>query len=116
MKNATRTIKRLKHFKLANQYDDSHFDWHFRYARLLDRYAETLEDYDAYATMAVEEYNKTINLKDDYAPAYLYRGLITRRYKQIGDTLYRYGQIAEDFKKVIALEPNNSDGRTTTSA
>ena len=101
--------KAIKHFKLANRYDDGHFDWHFRYAHLLDRYATTLEDYDAYAAMAVEEYNKAINLKNDYVPAHLYRGLITRRYKQIGDTLYRYGQIAEDFKKVIALEPNNSD-------
>ena len=101
--------KAIKHFKLANRYDDGNFDWHFRYAHLLDRYAATLEDYDTYAAMAVEEYNKTINLKNDYAAAYLYRGLITRRYKQIGDTLYRYGQIAEDFKKVIALEPNNSD-------
>ncbi len=101
--------KAIKHFGLANQYDDGHYDWHFRYARLLDRYAETLEDSDAYAAMAVEAYNNTISLKDDYVPAYFYRGLITRRYKQIGDTLYRYGQIAEDFKRVIALEPNNSD-------
>ena len=101
--------KAIKHFKLANRYDDGNVDWHFRYARLLDRYAATLEDYDTYATMAVEEYNKAIHLKNDYAPAYLYRGLITRRYKQIGDTLYRYGQIAEDFKRAIALEPNNSD-------
>ena len=101
--------KAIKHFKLANRYDDGNFDWHFRYAHLLDRYAATLEDYDTYATMAVEEYNKTIDLKNDHASAYLYRGLITRRYKQIGDTLYRYGQIAEDFKRAIALEPNNSD-------
>ena len=101
--------KAIKHFELANRYDDGNFDWHFRYARLLDRYAETLEDYDTYAAMAVEEYNKTINLKNDYGPAYLYRGLITRRYKQIGDTLYRYGQIVEDFKRAIALEPNNPD-------
>ena len=101
--------KAIKHFELANRYDGGNFDWHFRYARLLDRYAETLEDYHTYAAMAVEEYNKTIYLKDDYAPAYLYRGLITRRYKQIGDTLYRYGQIVEDFKRAIALEPNNSD-------
>ena len=101
--------KAIKHFELANRYDDGNFDWHFRYARLLDRYAETLEDYDTHAAMAVDEYDKTINLKDDYGPAYLYRGLITRRYKQIGDTLYRYGQIVEDFKRAIALEPNNSD-------
>ena len=101
--------KAIKHFGLANRYEDGHFDWHFRYARMLDRYAETLEDYNTYAAMAVEEYNKTINLKDDYAPAYLHHGLITHRYKQIGDTLYRNGQIAEDFKQVIALEPNNSD-------
>ena len=101
--------KAIKHLELANRYDDGNFDWHFRYAHLLDRHAETLEDYDTYAAMAVEEYNRTIDLKIDYAPAYLYRGLITRRYKQIGDTLYRYGQIAEDFKKVIDLEPNNSD-------
>ena len=103
------TEKAIKHFGLANRYDEEHFDWHFRYARLLDRYAETLEDYDTYAAMAVEEYSKTINLKNDHVPAYLYRGLITRRYKQIGDTLYRYSQIAEDFKQVIALEPNNPD-------
>ena len=101
--------KAVKHFELANRYDDGNFDWHFRYARLLDRYAETLEDYHTYAAMAVEEYNKTVDLKDDYAPAYLYRGLITRRYKQIGETLYRYGQIVEDFKRAIALEPNNPD-------
>ena len=101
--------KAIKHFGLANRYEDGHFDWHFRYAHMLDRYAETLEDYNTYAAMAVEEYNKTINLKDDYAPAYLHHGLITHRYKQIGDTLYRNGQIAEDFKQVIALEPNNSD-------
>ena len=103
------TEKAIKHLGFANRYDDGHLDWHFRYARLLDRYAETLEDYNTYAAMAVAEYNKTIDLKNDYAPAYLYRGLITRRYKQIGDTLYRYSQIAEDFKRVIALEPNNSD-------
>ena len=101
--------KAIKHFELANRYDDGNFDWHFRYARLLDRHAETLEDYHTYAATAVEEYTKTIDLKDDYASAYLYRGLITRRYKQIGDTLYRYGQIVEDFKRAIALEPNNSD-------
>ena len=101
--------KAIKHLGLANRYDDGHFDWHYRYARLLDRYAEGLEDYDTYAAMAVEEYNKTIELKDDYVPAYLHRGLMTRRYKQIGDTLYRYGQIAEDFKRVIDLEPDNSD-------
>ena len=103
------TEKAIKHFGLANRYDDGHLDWHFRYARLLDRYAETLEDYDAYAAMAVDEYNQTINLRNDYAPAYLYRGLIARRYKQIGDTLYRNSQIAADFKRVIALEPNNSE-------
>ena len=101
--------KAIKHYKLANRYDDGNFDWHFRYARLLDRSAETLDDYHTHAAMAVEEYNKTIKLKHDHAQAYLYRGLITRRYKQIGDTLYRHGQIAEDFKKVIALEPDNSD-------
>ena len=103
------TEKAIKHYKLANRYDDGNFDWHFRYARLLDRSAETLDDYHTYAAMAVEEYNKTINLKNDHAQAYLHRGLITRRYKQIGDTLYRHGQIAEDFKKAIALEPSNSD-------
>ena len=101
--------KAMKHYKLANRYDDGNFDWHFRYARLLDRSAETLDDYHTHAAMAVEEYNKTIKLKHDHAQAYLYRGLITRRYKQIGDTLYRHGQIAEDFKTVIALEPDNSD-------
>ena len=101
--------KAIVHFGLANQYDDSRYDWHFRYARLLDRHARTLEDYDKYAAMAVEAYGRTIVLKSDYAPAYFHRGMITRQYKQIGDVLYRYSQIAEDFKKVIALEPKNTD-------
>ena len=35
------TEKAIKHFGLANRYDDGHFDWHFRYAHLLDRYAAT---------------------------------------------------------------------------
>ncbi|MCZ6676130.1 MAG: tetratricopeptide repeat protein [Candidatus Poribacteria bacterium] len=101
--------KAIKHLGLANQYDETHFDWHFRYAHLLDRHAETLEDYDQYAAMAVEEYGRTIALKPDYAPVYFHRALITRRYKQIGDVLYRYSQIAEDFKQVVALEPRNAD-------
>ncbi len=101
--------KAIKRFGLANQYDGEHFDWHFRYARLLAHHAATLEDYDQYAAMAVEEYGKTIALKNDYAPAYFYRGLITRHYKQIGDVLYRYSQIVEDFKRVIVLEPKNLD-------
>lgn len=101
--------KAIVHFGLANQQGDSRYDWHFRYARLLDRRARTLEDYDKYAAMAVEEYGKTIELKSDYAPAYFHRGVLIRHYKQIGDALYRSSQIAEDFKKVIALEPENVD-------
>ena len=60
--------KAIVHFGLANQHDDSRYDWHFRYARLLDRHARTLEDYDKSAAMAVEEYTRTIALKSDYAP------------------------------------------------
>jgi len=101
--------KAIKRFGLANQYDGSHFDWHFRYARLLDHHVATLEDYDRYAAMAVEEYSKTTELKPEYAPGYFYRGLITRRYKRIGETLYRSSQIAEDFKQVTELEPRNAD-------
>lgn len=101
--------KAIVHFGLANQHDDSRYDWHFRYARLLDRHAHTLENHDKYAAMAVEEYSKTISLKSDHVPAYYHRGLITRRYKQIGDVLYLNSQIAEDFKKVIALDPKNDD-------
>ena len=101
--------KAIKHFRLANQYDDGHFDWHFRYARLLDRHARTAVNYDRYAVMAVEEYGKTMAQKHDYAPAYFYRALIARRYKQIGEVLYRYSQIAEDFKQAVSLEPGNVD-------
>jgi tetratricopeptide (TPR) repeat protein len=82
---------------------------------LLDRYAAILHEKgdakarDKYATMAVEEYNRTMQLNLNYAPAYYYRGLIARKYKQIGEELYRFAQIAEDFKQVIALEPDNVD-------
>ena len=101
--------KAIKHFGLANEYDPSHYDWHFRYARLLDRHALTVEDYHVYAGMAVEEYGKTIGLEPTYAPSFFFRGLITRRYRQIGKTLHRSSKIAEDFKQVITLQPKNAD-------
>jgi len=104
--------KAITHFGLANQYDEAHYNWHFRYARLLDRDAAGRQDYNQHAAMAVEEYGKTIALKPDYAAAYFQRALLTRRYKQIGGVLYRYSQIAEDFKQVVALEPKNADAHS----
>ena len=101
--------KAIRHFGLANEYDPSHYDWHFRYARLLDRHALTVEDYHLHAEMAVDEYGKTIGLAPSYAPAFFNRGLITRRYRQIGKTLHRSSKIAEDFKRVITLQPKNAD-------
>ena len=101
--------KAIKHFGLANEYDPSHYDWHFRYARLLDRHALTVEDYHLHAEMAVDEYGKTIGLAPSSALAFFNRGLITRRYRQIGKTLHRSSKIAEDFKRVITLQPKNAD-------
>lgn len=100
----------IRYYGLANQYDPGHFDWHYTYARLLDRHAETLgDDYHTHAEMAVKAYTTTIALNPEYADAYFYRGLLTRRYKQIGKTLYRYSQILEDFKQVAARQPRNAD-------
>ncbi|MFQ6044643.1 MAG: tetratricopeptide repeat protein, partial [Candidatus Poribacteria bacterium] len=107
--------KAIKHYDLANQLARDNLEWHFRYARILDRYAEIQHEKgdakarDKYATMAVAEYNRTLQLNLNYAPAYYYRGLITRKYKQIGGELYRFAQIAEDFKQVVELEPDNVD-------
>ena len=101
--------KSIKHFGLANQYDGANHEWHYQFARLLDRHAETLEDSDRYASMAVQEYTSTITLKPDYADAYFYRGLIARKYKQIGDKLYRSNEIAQDFQQTIKLQPRNLD-------
>ena len=101
--------KSIKHFGLANQYDSANYEWHFRYAHLLARHAETLEDYDQYAAMAVQEYTATATLKPDYADAYFYRGLIARKYKQIGDKLFRNSEIAQDFTQAIELRPRNPD-------
>ena len=100
----------IHHYGLANQYNPENFDWHYSYARLLDQHAETLgEDYHKYAEMAVKEYTATIALNSNYADAYFYRGMLTLRYKQIGDTLYRYSQILEDFKQVAELQPRNRE-------
>ena len=100
----------IHHYGLANQYNPENFEWHYSYARLLDQHAETLGDgYHTYAEMAVTEYTATIALNPDYADAYFYRGLLTLRYKQIGDTLYRYSQILEDFKQVAELQPRNRE-------
>lgn len=93
--------KAIKHLGLANQHDESHYDWHFRYARLLDRHAATQDTYHQHASMAVSEYSKTSELKPEYAPAYFYRGLMTYRYKDIAGTLYTYSQISEDFRQTI---------------
>ena len=95
------------HYALANEHDPEHFDWHYQYARLLDTHAETLENFHKHAEMAVKEYTATIALKPDYVDAYFHRGMITNRYKRIGETLYRSSQILEDFRQVVDLDPKN---------
>ena len=98
----------IRYYGLANHYNPDNFDWHYSYARLLDRHAETLgEDYHKHAEMAVTEYTRTIALNPDYVDAYFYRGMLTLRYRQIGETLYRYSQILEDFKQVAEMQPRN---------
>ena len=100
----------IHHYGLANQYNPENFEWHYSYARLLDRHAETLgDDYHKHAEMAVKEYTATIALNSNYVDAYFYRGMLTFRYKQIGKTLYRYSQILEDFKQVAELQPRNRE-------
>ena len=97
------------HYALANEHDPEHFDWHYSYARLLDTHAETLEDFHKHAEMAVKEYTATIALNPGYVDAYFHRGMITNRYKRIGNTLYRSSQILEDFRQVVDLDPKNVD-------
>ena len=100
----------IRYYGLANHYNPDNFDWHYSYARLLDRHAETLgDDYHKHAEMAVEEYTATIALNPTYVDAYFYRGMLTLRYRQIGETLYRYSQILEDFKQVAELQPKNRE-------
>ena len=107
---ASYALKAIHHYGLANQYNPENFEWHYSYARLLDQHAETLGDgYHTHAEMAVKEYTATIALNPNHANAYFYRGLLTLRYKQIGDTLYRYSQILEDFKQVAELQPRNRE-------
>lgn len=107
----------LHHYKLANHYAPDNFAWHYQYARLLDRYAETLgdtnEDYHEPAALAVTEYSTTLALNESYVDAYFYRGMLTLRYRQIGETLYRYSQILEDFKQVTELQPRNLEAHYT---
>ena len=100
----------IRYYGLANYYNPDNFDWHYSYARLLDQHAETLgDDYHKHAEMAVEEYTATIALNPTYVDAYFYRGMLTLRYRQIGETLYRYSQILEDFKQVAELQPKNRE-------
>ncbi len=104
----------LHHYKLANHYAPENFEWHYRYARLLDRHAETLgDDYHEPAELAVTEYTTTLSLNGGYVDAYFHRGMLTLRYKQIGATLYRYSQILEDFKQVAELQPRNVEAHYT---
>ena len=105
--NRDRRVQAIKHFGLANQYDPSNYDWQFRYARLLDRHAQTVEDYNQHAGMAMEAYTTTIQLKP-YASAYFFRGLLIRRYRQIGSTLYLSSEAANDFEAVIEMEADNA--------
>ncbi len=102
--------KAIHYYGLANHYATENLEWHYKYARLLDRHAETLgDDYHTHAEMAVNEYTATLALNGAYADAYFYRGMLTLRYKQIGNTVYRYSQILEDFKQVAELQPRNAD-------
>lgn len=52
---------------------------------------------------AIEEYNKAIELKPDYAPIYSIRGYI---YRIKGD----FESAIEDYNKLIELRPDNADG------
>ena len=107
---ASYALEAIRYYGLANHYNPDNFDWHYSYARLLDRHAETLgEDYHKHAEMAVTEYTTTIALNPDYVDAYFYRGMLTLRYRQIGKTLYRYSQILEDFKQVALFQPKNRE-------
>ena len=100
----------IRYYGLANHYNPDKFDWHYSYARLLDQHAETLgEDYHKHAEMAVKSYTTTIALNPEYIDAYFYRGLITLRYRRIGETLYRYSQILEDFRQVTEFQPRNRE-------
>ena len=100
----------IRYYGLANQYNPEKFDWHYSYARLLDRHAETLGDaYHKYAEMAVKEYTTTSALNPDYVDAYFYRGMLTLRHRQIGKTIYRYSQIVEDFRQVVEFQPRNRE-------
>ncbi len=100
----------IRYYGLANHYNPETFEWRYSYARLLDQHAETLGDsYHKHAEMAVKEYTATIALNPNYVEAYFYRGLLTLRYKQIGDTLYRYSQILEDFRQVTELQPRHRE-------
>ena len=100
----------IRYYGLANHYNPDNFEWHYSYARLLDRHAETLgDDYHKHAEMAVTEYTTTIALKPEHIDAYFYRGMLTLRYRQIGETLYRYSQILEDFKQVAQFQPKNNE-------
>lgn len=107
--NSEIILKAFHHYALANEHDQEHYDWHYQFARLLDTYAETLDDFVKYAEMAVNEYTTTIALKPDFADAYYYRAMITNRYKRIGEKLYRSSQILEDFNQVVELDPKNVD-------
>ncbi len=100
----------IRSYGLANRYDPDNFEWHYRYARLLDQHAETLgEEYHEHAAMAIDEYTATIALKPTAIDAYFYRGMITLRYRHIGEKLYRYSQILEDCKQVVETQPKNRE-------
>ncbi len=99
----------LHHYGLANEHDPEHFEWHYRYALLLDGHAATLENYHKHAGMAVKHYTDTIALKPDLVDAYFKRAMITNRYKRIGEELYLSDRILEDFRQVVMLKPDYVD-------
>ena len=102
-------LQAIHHYGLANEHDPEQWEWHYQYARLLDTYAETLEDYHFYGDMAVNEYKRTIELNPGYVDAYFYRGMITNRYKRIKDEIYLSEQIIGDFMQVVELDPKRTE-------
>ena len=99
----------IHHYGLANEHDPEQWEWHYQFARLLDTYAETLEDYHFYGDMAVSEYSNTIKLNPGHIDSYFYRGMITNRYKRIKDTPYLSEQIVSDFMQVVELDPKRTE-------
>lgn len=109
----SRLAEAAAHYAVAVDVKDDDPVWHYDYARCAHRVATATEDYETQTALLVaadSSYTSAILLAPT-ASAHYFRGTLRRAHRQIGDGLYLYSEVAEDFEQAVSMDPDHTAAR-----